>query len=207
MAYATLTDLKSWMNIDDSVDDATLTLALTNAQAAIDRYTERTFVLSSDHSATARTFGTRVPGAVWVDDIGDTSGLIVKIDDNDNGVFETTLTLSTDYVLDPPVGQYQAGGRWPATRILTIGSTLLPTYSESNRRRVEVTAKWGWPAVPSEIQLATLYLAADLFRRRDAPFGVLGWGSEMGISRIGSNPFKAVAGLLEPYRKSMVVVA
>jgi hypothetical protein len=207
MAYASLTDLKSWLKIDDSEDDALLSLALANAESAIDRYTERTFVLSSTQSATARTYGTRVAGAVWVDDIGDTTGLIVKIDDNDNGVFETTLTLGTDFVLDPPTGQYQAGGVWPSTRILTIGSRLLPTFSESNRRRVEVTAKWGWPLVPSEVQLATLYLAADLYRRKDAPFGVIGWGSEMGVSRIGSNPMKAVAGLLEPYRKSMVVVA
>lgn len=207
MAYASLTDLKSWLKIDDSEDDALLTLALTNAESAIDRYTERTFVLSSAQSATARVYKTRNAGAVWVDDIGDTSGLIVKIDDADTGVFARTLTFGTDYVLDPPTGQYQAGGRVPSTRILTIGATLLPTLSESSRPRIEVTAKWGWPVVPSEVQLATLYLAADLFRRKDAPFGVIGWGSEMGISRIGSNPMKAVAGLLEPYRKSMVVVA
>ena len=36
-----------------------------------------------------------------VDDISVTTGLIVKLDDNDDGTYEKTLTLNTDFFLEP----------------------------------------------------------------------------------------------------------
>ncbi len=45
---------------------------------------------------------------------------------------------------------------------------------------VRVTARWGWPAVPDEVALATQLLAARLYRRKDSPQGVISsadWGS------------------------------
>jgi hypothetical protein len=47
---------------------------------------------------------------------------------------------------------------------------------------VQVTATWGWTAVPATIKKATLLQASRFYKRRDAPFGVAGspdMGSEM----------------------------
>jgi hypothetical protein len=41
--------------------------------------------------------------------------------------------------------------------------------------------------VPSAVKQATLIAATDLFRRKDAPFGVAGFG-EFGVVRIQQNP-------------------
>jgi hypothetical protein len=44
---------------------------------------------------------------------------------------------------------------------------------------VKVTGKFGWQAVPSKVKTACLIQAERLFKRKDAPFGVIG-SAEMG---------------------------
>ena len=51
------------------------------------------------------------------------------------------------------------------------------------RPQVEVTARWGWPTVPDDINQATLILSADLYKRKDSIGGVLGL-SELGAIRM-----------------------
>ncbi|MDX2921298.1 hypothetical protein PV370_25695, partial [Streptomyces sp. NE06-03C] len=48
---------------------------------------------------------------------------------------------------------------------------------------VQVTARWGWPAVPDEIVQATLIQAARLYKRKDSPEGVTG-SAEWGVVRL-----------------------
>lgn len=45
---------------------------------------------------------------------------------------------------------------------------------------IQVTARWGWPTIPSQIEMATRLLAARLYRRKDSPQGVItsaDWGA------------------------------
>jgi len=46
---------------------------------------------------------------------------------------------------------------------------------------------FGWPAVPRNVKTASLIAAAQIFRIKDAPFGVAGFG-EFGVVRIQQNP-------------------
>ncbi len=48
---------------------------------------------------------------------------------------------------------------------------------------MQVTAKWGWPSVPDDINMACLILTADLYKRKDAPGGILGLG-DLGVVRM-----------------------
>jgi hypothetical protein len=68
---------------------------------------------------------------------------------------------------------------------------------------LQVTARWGWSAVPPAVTEATLILAEELAKLKDAPFGVSGW-TEFGVMRVRDNPF--AARLLNPYRRNAVLV-
>lgn len=194
--YAGLAELKSFVSISDAGDDTVLTLALESAARMIDEYCGRRFYL--DGSATARFF---TPQSIWyvdVDDIGDTSGLIVQTDESDDGVFENTLASGTDFNLWP-YNAAVAPQPMPYSRLELRPTTSrrLPYWPKS----VKVTAKWGWPAVPPDVKYANLVQAASLWKRKDAPFGIVG-SPDLGvairrIARLDAD----VETLLAPLRK------
>ncbi len=96
--------------------------------------------------------------ALEVDDIADTNGLVISIDADMDGVYETTLNTS-DYEL-LPLNALLGPELRPYERI-----AILPTSSQggwSSGSRVRVTAIRGWPAVPSAIRRATIDITSSL---------------------------------------------
>ena len=175
--YATLAELKAYLKIDDSMEDSLLENIVEAASRSIDRIANRRFYL--DSTATARQYRPMNELRVFTDDFGSTSGLIVKTDPNDAGVYATTLTLNTDYIVEP-VNAAAKGRPWNYITIVSGESYSLPV---NYRPQVEVTARWGWPSVPDDINQATLILSADLYKRKDSIGGVLGL-SELGAIRM-----------------------
>ncbi len=155
-----------------------------------------------DAAVTTRVFAPDRVNRAWVDDIGTTVGLIVKTDDNDDGVYETTWTAS-DYQLEPlnqdivALGDTVAPYAW--WEIVAVDDLTFPVYL-SQRASLQITAKFGWSAVPDEVKQATILKAVGLFRRKDAPFGVAGF-AEFGPVRI-SRVDPDVIDLLSKYVKS-----
>lgn len=203
MAYATLAELKGFVGIPvpDTADDVTLQLALDSAAQQVDAFTDRTFGV--DVAPTTRLYTATAAGRVEVDPISTTTGLVVKTDDNDDGVFETTWTLSTDFRLEPTNA---AAGGDPYTRLVSLGLRWFPRLQY--RPGVSVTAAFGWPGgvAPAAVKHATLLQAARTWKRKDAPFGVAGsveFGSEM---RLLAKLDPDVESLLRPYRRSWWVV-
>lgn len=196
MAYATLAELRSHMAIDDTVDDTSLSFALSVAQQKVDDHCGRTFVAAT--VATVRTLRSGGWQRLVLDpgwDIQSTAGLIVKTDDNDDGTFETTWTISTDFELYGSGVGYNGATGWPTTELAAVGSKWWP--ADSLRRAVQITALWGWTAVPAPVKQATLIIAAEQWKLKDAPFGVAGFG-EFGPIRVRDNPM--AASLLTRYR-------
>lgn len=175
--YATLAELKSYLKIEDSMEDTLLEHIVEAASRSIDRIANRRFYL--DSSASARTYRPSDLLRVFVDDFGSTSGLIVKTDPNSAGVYQTTLVVNTDFITEP-VNAAAKGRPWNYITIVSGESFSLPT---NYRPQVEVTARWGWPSVPDDINQATLILSADLYKRKDSIGGVLGL-SELGAIRM-----------------------
>ena len=70
----------------------------------------------------------------------------------------------------------------------------------SHQDRIQVTGVFGWPAVPLAVKQAALIAAADLFRLKDAPFGVAGFG-EFAVQDPGE-PAGHVAGQAVHQRRS-----
>lgn len=197
--YATLTQIKNYLSISDSTDNDLLEDLVESSSRSIDRIANRRFY--ADANASARKYRAYSDVFLYTDDISSTSGLVVKIDEAGNGTYTQTLTLDTDFILDPLTAS--ALGR-PFTQLTMVSNTetwpIFPGLMQNGLRPgVEVTAKWGWPSVPDDITTACLILTADLYKRKDAPGGVLGLG-DLGVIRM-SPVGRDVTNMVRAYQK------
>lgn len=194
--YTTLAELKSWIGgIGDTNDDGDLERAVEAASRAIDEYCGRVFYDAG--SASARTYVADDSEELDVHDFSTTAGLVVKTDDNSDGTFETSWDATgspADYQPEPLV---RVNG-YPYTRIVAIDDKAFPV----SRRRalVQVTAQWGWAAVPTDVKQACLILAARLFKRKETSTGVIGFDGMGTTVRITAQDVD-VRALLDPLRR------
>ena len=193
--YATLAQIKADIGITGSTDDTRLELAVAAASRQIDGHCGRRFW--QDGSVVTREFYADNAFEVYVDDISTTTGLIVKIDDADSGAFGTTLTITTQFVLLPPNAPDRVPV-WPYTAVRVVDGTSLPR-SSSGRPGVQITAKFGWPAVPDDVTRACLVQAIQLFKAGDAVFGGIQVGLDGFVLRVRSSLNPIAEALLEPY--------
>lgn len=195
--YITLEGLKARLDISDQLDDAVLSDAISAATHSINAECGRDFQQAD--APTTRRYGRTGAELVITHDIATTDGLLVGVDDDADGVAERELGAGA-YELEPVDGIVGGQTGWPYWRIRLVDGTR---WSAGRRRRIHVTARWGWPAVPAPITQAAYILAEDLAKLRDAPFGVGGFG-EFGRIRARENPH--VAMLIRPYRRGTIRV-
>ncbi len=199
--YTTLAAMKTFLSITDSADDTILESFIESASRSIDRIANRRFY--ADAAASARKYRAYNDLFVYVDDISSTTGLVVKIDDDGDGTFETTLTIDTDFLVEPLTA---ASKDRPFTQLTMVNTTftwpIFPgLFSNGLRPGVEVTAKYGWPAVPDDIETATQILTADLYKRKDSPGGILGLG-DLGAVRMSALG-RDVTAMVRAYKKEV----
>ena len=200
--YATLAEIKGYMSISDNTDNDLLENLVESASRSIDRIANRRFYL--DATASARLYRAYSNIFVFVDDIGSTTSLVVKTDEDGNGTYSKTLTLNTDFILDPLTSQSL---NRPFTQLTMVSNTeswpIFPGITSNGLRPgVQVTAKWGWPAVPDDLNMACLILTADLYKRKDAPGGILGLG-DLGVVRM-SPIGRDVTAMVRAYKKEVI---
>jgi hypothetical protein len=193
MAYSSLAVVRSYLGIPsgDSTQTDALTAALNAADNEIDNLCGRTFVVPSG-TTTRVYYPSPTPALLNVDDIATATGLVVKQDTGDNGTYDETLSITSDYILvgnTPPYRQIQLvnGNAWPRPA--------------SNRPTIEVTAKFGYgpTAVPAAIVQAATVLAARLYQRRSSPLGFQAGNVDTGFIRIARNDPELI-NLLQGYR-------
>lgn len=171
---------------------ALLERAINATSRAIDRFTGRRFW--QDPTATVRTFRPTYCWRANVDDISTTAGLVVKVDATIDGTYSTTWTLGTDYALRPANAIADGEPYW---QIWPASGVSFPTSSAAFDA-LQVTAKFGWPAIPPEVNLACILRSASLFKRRESIDGVRGFG-DFGVVRISRQMDPDVADLLSPF--------
>lgn len=187
--YVTSTDLKAYLKIDDADDDVQIALAISAASRAVDRCTNRQFGKTAsleERSYTARWDKDRCRWVVEIDDVMTVTGLEISSDG----------TEIDTYALQPGNAEFEAR---PWTRIVVDPASA--HHPDATEDGVQVTATFGWSAVPVAVQQATLLQASRLFKRKDAPFGVAGspdLGSEL---RLLAKVDPDVEVVLGPYRR------
>jgi len=151
--YATLAQLKTYLGVTSTADDALLTDLLVRATAIIEQMTRKTF---SAPAATSRTFGREV--MLW-DGVLKRDYLLLQ-----SGVYIAQLISATD----------GDSATIPLTEIATHPPDAPYTVLARRDRRwcgasqqATITARWGYSITPpADIVHATIRLAAWLYRQR-----------------------------------------
>jgi hypothetical protein len=200
--YASLAALKAELTIQDSDDDIRLEAAINAASRQIDGWCGRRFW--QDGSVVAREFYPDDYRTVCPGDISTKTGLVVKVDTGDDGLFATTLTIDTHFLVRP-LNAADEVPVWPYTEIvLTDDTSTWFVQSGSGRPNVQVTAKFGWPAVPDDVTQACLIQAKNLYKATSGTYS--GFQLSVDAGAVMRTPgMDGVAGmLLERYRKVSV---
>lgn len=194
--YTDLATVKGLLGITGSSYDDDITADIEAAAGAIEERTSRVFTV--DTVDVTRKFWPENSGYCIIDDLASLTSVVAQ---------DSTWVLDQDFFLEPINAEVQ--GR-PFTAIRTIARPFIFTKAQIPAGwpgfdgRIEVSGKWGWPAVPAQIQKANALLAARLFRRRDSPLAVLGLGTETEALRLGGfDP--DVANLVDPFALVTVV--
>jgi hypothetical protein len=191
--YVTVGELRAQLaDAGVELDRWLLERACVGTSRAIDQYCGRRFW--RDVALAIRVYRPRDARTVRVDDIATATGLVVKTDTAGTGTYATTLAVGTDFQLEPFNADLD-GVPWRKLVALGTGQPFPWNYA---RPTVQVTAKYGWPAVPEDVREAARLKAARLFRRKDSPDGLRGFG-EFGVVRISRYEDPDVAMLLDPY--------
>ena len=159
--YCTVEALREYCQINDVVDDVYMLSIAKAISNGIESYCHRQF--NDAGSATARVFYPDSTSHVVVDDFSTITGLLVKT----GTAFGTTLT---DYTLEPLNGVQHGRAGFPYRTIRLHAGSF--TSSSVGRPTVQVTARWGWTAVPDDIKIAALMQGARKFKRRYSPTGL-----------------------------------
>lgn len=191
--YATVAELREhFSDSGTTLDTELLERAINATSRSIDKYTGRRFWV--DSTVQTRQYRPRENWHVFVDDISTTTGLIVATDTNGDGSYSTTWDTA-DYQLEPANAD-KDGAAYAWTALTAIDDKTFPVY---RRRSLQVTAKFGWSAVPDDVNQACLIRAAAIFKRKEAPLGIAGFGQfgEIRITRRDPD----VIELLAPFRR------
>lgn len=190
MAYAMLTDLRTYLGLDGTTDDDLLRDCLSRATTAIDSYTGRTFAATT---ATTRYIdlepGYHCRTLIFHDDCCQITSVV-----NGDGVTVAT----SEYVTLPR-------NETPYYGVRLLGSSgKCWTYDTDPEGAVQITGYWAWSRVPpDDVVQACLRYAAWLYRLKDAAVFDVSYIPEQGTITVPSGMPKDVGLLLVPYRKHL----
>lgn len=161
--YVSAAELKTVLDIGDTVDDAAIDRAIGSASRLVDSWCGQRFW--KDPSATVRYLTPQQPRVILlasaasdVESVGIVSVTALAVDTTGDGSFATSWTEDTEYHLAPR-GAVEADR--PYTQVRTLAGRSWPSGHES----VKITGVFGWPSVPDEVVQATLIQAQVLFKR------------------------------------------
>lgn len=211
--YTGKEELKSRLNITDTNSDYEIQIAIQAVTNWINTYCGRHFYQLTE----TRTYQPANIWELPVDDIVSTPAVAaqtqVNLDLDGDGIYETAwgvpgspISNGQNYILKLGTpGGYQddynvnaAGVPRPYTQLQALmagsggnpaGSGFLPfIWYPTHLNRVQVITTWGWNTIPPSVQQASLLLCTDVFKSKDAPWGIAGT-AETGLMRVQSNPW------------------
>jgi len=196
MPYPSLSDLKSYLSepVLETRHDASMGGSLASAVAKVEAYTDRYFGQTEEPSELDFVPSTRLRVSAR-DFYGSPT---VSVDSDLDGTFATTLG-GGEWVTGP--SDQRAG--YPSYEIrLVSGVFPVPV---GGRPTVRVDAQWGWESTPPEVFSSVLELAAEIWKRRDAPFGIAGFDQLGAVIRVSASDVRVLS-KIEYLRRFPVLV-
>lgn len=185
MAYTTQALVKTYLGIPSSTssENTAIDSAIAAADSEIDQICGRTFVTPG--AATTKTYVPYDDYTVYIDDVAQTTGLVVKEDTALDGAYDTTLTITTNFILTGNSAPY---------RVLRRVDGDLWLRDRYGRPTVSVEAFHGYKmTVPSQVSQCSLVIAARLYQRKSSPLGFQTGGVDLGFVRISRSDPEVVA--------------
>ena len=174
--YVDKADLKTYIGLTGTGQDTNIDNAIDGASRLIDKICGRHFW--QDSAVTDKFYTPINDYYLEIDDLSTTTGLVVKLDTNDDGTHDKTLTIDTDFVLKPLNPQVHKIASttyyYPHTELNILTTRSSESFDTKIVKNVKITGKFGWSAVPEAIKQATLIQGLRLFKRKDTPFNVFG---------------------------------
>lgn len=194
--YSTLVTVKTSLSIplDNNDEDYYLEATIEAVSRMIDNYTGRRFYSEQD----TRYYAAASIDEVFIDDL--LSLTSIKTDDDNDGVFETTWSTADYHKY--PLNAGENGTPYTRIEVSGYGSYSFPT---GVKRAVQIVGTFGYcstAAIPKPVSEACKLQASRLYKRKDAPFGVIG-GGDMQQSVSIPDIDQDVKILLSPYIRRM----
>lgn len=189
--YCTLAEVKAALRVTDSVDDTLIENAIEGASRRIDGYCGRWFYKTASTAIPVYPYDQFL--VKFPADLPSTT-ITIKSDTSANGTYATTLVQGTDYILEPTDAPLR-GRPYQQARMLggkTFSLEVTPSFPT-----VQLTAEWGWNAIPDDVREACVLLSMRQFARLNAALGVVGF-ADMAITVRAVDP--DVRDLLSPYK-------
>src|SRR3990167_6833959 len=198
--YVTRASLKTTLELtSETYADSDIDDAVAAASRAVDALCGRRFYADAD-AAQVRYYTPWETELVRIDDLVTLTSL--KTDPGGDGTYEDTWTVDTDFVLLPLNRELIDGTNREPYRLIQRHPNGNYKFVIKYPRTVQLTGKFGWPAVPPAVEQATRVLAGRLLKRaRETPYGIVGIGLDGGAVRMARTD-PDVSSLLEPYVRS-----
>ena len=175
--YITADDVKATLTLDGTTyADPDVDRAVQAANAAIDQLFGRAFAPDTDPTDRYYNIRRRSRDVVEIHDLTRTTTIAVAYDTSGGGTFSQTLVENTDYQLEPLNAELDGV---PYEQIRSRRGQF-----GSGSRVLKVTGTFGWPGAPPPqiITFAEVLAVKFLARIREAPFGVVTAGADMGVA-------------------------
>ena len=198
-AYASTAELAAELGIADEDDDIRIERAISTATKQINEICSRRFW--QDGTVVERTYHAHDVILLPVDDISTLTGLVVTLDTDGDGTFETTLTIDTDFIVSPLNALLEVPAQ-PYTDLLMLDTYRFPVGQR--RPGVSVTAKFGWPEIPTDVNQACLVQAKTIYKSTAGTFSGFQLAADAGVVMRTPSVDPVTRGLLDPYMLDLV---
>jgi len=190
--YTTVAVVKSRLDIANTSSDADLEGIIEGVSREIDNYTRRRFYTADE----TRYYTPDCRTEVLIDDVVSVS--VLKTDDTADRTYATTWSTAS-YDLKP----YNASlDKRPYTSVIVAENSAYE-FPAGIKKGIMVSGSFGYCTtsnIPKPIVEACIIQAVRIFKRKDAPFGVMG-SAEMGNIMVIAKLDPDVKLFLDPYKR------
>lgn len=192
--YCTVAELKGRLwpvgSTADEVEDTLFDQVITAVSRWIDRYCGRRFYTTA--SDETRYFTAADAYELLAGDV--VSVTTLQTDEDGDRTYERTWTTG-DYDLLPENAAVDDDEPYSILATTPDGNYVFPV---GMRKGVKVVGKWGFASVPAAVKEACLIQCERIYKRKDAPFGVVG-SADLGTMRLVQQMDPDVKALLSGY--------
>lgn len=191
MSYTTVAEVKRYLDITGTSDDALLASLITSAQAAIDAHCDRTFEAVTDSTRYFDGLGPHIDGVtLWLD--RDLCSITTVTNGDGNTI------SGSSYVTWP---RNSADGPFYAIRIKESADTDW-TYGTDWENAISIAGRWAYStSAPDDVRHACTRLAGFYYRQKDAQVFDVTAIPDAGVMTVPVGIPADVKLMLNPYRR------